>query len=149
MLDLTFLIGISSLLFGLYKAFQVFSLTRKIRASGSWVVTRGIVTESGVKSNYWTSGRHFWSEIKYSYLPPGSECSGKLRNESFWKSDLSANDFIHEHPVGSALPVRYNPDKPGESITEYDVVSSYDRFIVIFYGVFGLVMLLMAILPGK
>jgi hypothetical protein len=149
MLDISSLIGIVSLIYGFYKATQVLMMVRKIRASDSWTGTRGVVTEARVRSNYWTSGRHFWSEILYSYRAPGVESIGKLRNESFYKSETTANDFIRTHPVGSSFPVRYNPAKPGESITDMDKVSSYDRFIVIFYLVFGVVMLMAPILALK
>ena len=122
-------------LYGLYRLVQVIRLSHRISAGASWPVTSGTVTESRVMHHGTNArgGRHFWAEIRYAYSVFGSEYGAACKVDTFWGSEAAAQRDAGKFPVGSALPVHYNPEKPQEAFTPYDRVSSYELVVAVFF----------------
>lgn len=113
--------------FALYNLYRIYALNRKIKASQSWPQASGTVTNAEVHSNYTKNGgRHYFALINYVYLVLGSEYQGKLKRDSFFGMQNKAQAAVDETPAGASIQVRYNPEKPQESITGYEKVRGGD-----------------------
>ena len=100
----------------------------------TWTVTNAQITETGWQTyqgstwkgtNYkgW-SGRNYRYKptLDYSYSVNGVTYSRKRvqfskRSSSNWRDFSHPNGFHGQHPVGSSIGIRYNPQNPSESVT--------------------------------
>lgn len=124
-----------------YLIYKIVSVIIKINASKTWVQTIGTVTDGQIKySSSGKGGTRYRAEIQYSYKVFGAEYNGKFKLDSFWRTKGAAERNCDEHPIGSSLTVRYNPEKPQIGISVFDKVSVSDVYnlaiITIVAGVF-------------
>ncbi len=118
----------------LYTLVKILRLKRRMEASQAWPRTAGRVTDARVRGEIaGKGGRHYYTEVAYTYNVFGSEYTGKFREDTFFGFKRAAEDNASAYPAGMPIQVRYNPDRPHEAVTEYDRVSRYELFQVIMF----------------
>ncbi len=151
---LVVLISAGAALFFLYRLVMLYRFNRRIQASQAWPQAAGRVTEAHVLSTVSSSrsggrSRHYYGEISYAYDVLGSAFAGKFKKDKFFTSQQWAEQVVAAYPAGTAVQVRYNPDRPQEAVTAEDqvrtseVVLSVILFLLmaawtVFYLVVGL-----------
>jgi hypothetical protein len=126
------LIGAGFVIYGLYRSYTTYTFYRKITASQNWQVTSGKVT--GATTRY-TSGsrgsRHYRAQFSYSFTVLGSDFTGDFKIDSFLGLKGTAEKDVEQHPTGTAVTLHYNPENPGECVSEYDKVSVSDLLAIL------------------
>ncbi len=113
------LIGLGVLLIGLFKV-------RKVRASRSWSQTTGTIAKSSVREDF-TQGSQdtqdswtFTPEICYEFEVEGRTMRGDRIgfDRKGYQKRLDAQTVAGRYPVGSRIPVFFDPAKPTDSVLE-------------------------------
>lgn len=127
---LAFVIGGLILLWGVYRT------RNKVKTSLNWPETTGKVTSAEIKTQHFRSGDNYFPDVRYSYSVLGADFTGKfiLDNQ---KTTEDAKKLIEAFRVGSAIPVRYNPENPQEHVTEGDAISTRLYLVAVGMLVFG------------
>jgi hypothetical protein len=110
-----------SIFFGL----KMLRIYRKRSASASWPAINGTVLSREVTSskNSGSSGYSYRAEVTYSYGAPGGPYKKKLFLGS--KGLREQADKLLDN-VGDTIPVRYNPEKPAEHISQHEKIMPVD-----------------------
>ena len=129
---------------------------RKTEESASWLETIGIVKESKVKqgTNVLMSSDEdsegtpvFFPEISYTYQVSGMEYSSN-RLTFGGKKSFSKRDYAEKvtslYPVGSQLPVYYDPKNPKEAVV--DRTAKISNMVLIFGIMFIIIGLVTALI---
>jgi hypothetical protein len=125
------LIGAGLVIFGLYQAYKVYTVYRRLNASQAWQVANGQITATTIRftsggNNRGNSGRHYLAQFTYTFSVMGSTFNGGFSKDSILGLKGSAEKEVQAHPTGSAVSVRYNQDNPQECVSEYDKVNATD-----------------------
>jgi hypothetical protein len=127
---------------GLYNIIKDIRLYLKVRASESWPETVGTITQAVIRhSTGQKGGKSYYADFAYSYTLLGSAYEGKFKIRRFFATEGAAKKNVSEHPTGSTLAVRYNPEKQQEALTDYDRVFPFDVVIflvMLLIGIYGI-----------
>jgi len=126
------LIGAGLVIYGLYRSYKTYTFYRKITVSQSWQVTTGKVT--GATTRYTSGGRgsrHYLAQFSYAFTVLGSDFTGDFKIDSFLGLKGTAEKDVEQHPAGTPVILRYNPENPGECVSEYDKVSVSDLLTIL------------------
>ncbi|MBC8096440.1 MAG: DUF3592 domain-containing protein, partial [Akkermansiaceae bacterium] len=141
--------GIILIIFGLFWSgmtlmFDWFVLGPAVRQIGAqkFSSTSGTILSSEVTHNTDSDGTTHGVKITYAYTVAGREYVGdRFRYGNFSSSDCGwANQAVREHPVGSAVPVFYDPQAPEQALLRPGLAGS-DLFLLMFMTPFNAVML--------
>ena len=98
--------------------------TQKSIASDNWPQTQGTIITSDIETHK-THTKHGYSytygpEIVYTYSVNGqSYTANKVSYSTGSSSDVSyAQKIVNTYPVGTQIPVFYNPENPTEAVLE-------------------------------
>jgi hypothetical protein len=89
----------------------------KLRRARAWPTLFGRMDSSAVRlhsNGAQPAGSKFVAEIKYSYSLQGQRYSGSVRRSFLIKG--KADKWIGNYAHGQPLMIRYNPDKPKDSV---------------------------------
>lgn len=96
---------------------------QKAQASTTWPSTEGRITGHKIRVDEVgdddSSRVSYVPEVHYEYPVEGSLHQGKrisFGSEPSFPSRKKAEDFLESYPVGSTIPVYYNPEKPQEAV---------------------------------
>jgi Protein of unknown function (DUF3592) len=90
----------------------------RYRGSGSWTLVSGKVEGYGKPTYDDGSMSVCYTTVKYSYLVEDRDYSGAWMTP-FLRNLTALNEFLAaELPVGKAVDVRYNPNKPNRSVLD-------------------------------
>jgi hypothetical protein len=106
---------------GVFFGLKIIGISRKKTASASWPVTTGHVLSKDVSSskNSGSSGYSYRADVTYNYDAPGGPFQKKLFLGS--KGVRTQAEKLLE-AIGDTIQVRYNPEKPGEHITDSEKI---------------------------
>ena len=117
---------IAGIVFLFISSILFFVLTKPMftQALGSknWPSTIGTVVKSHVDSNAGEDNNMYALRFQYDYYIDGRKYTTKGRYFTYgegsqsWKGNLY--EYAAEHPVGSTIPIFYNPAKPTQSTVE-------------------------------
>jgi hypothetical protein len=128
---------------GVFFGLKVIGINRKKTASASWPVTTGHVLSKDVSSskNSGSSGYNYRADITYNYDAPGGPFEKKLFLGS--KGVRTQAEKLLE-AIGDTIQVRYNPEKPGEHITDFEKIMPVHMLTAIGALVLAVVLLVLA-----
>jgi hypothetical protein len=135
------------LLIGLGLSFWGWTILQNARASASWPIAEGRVTNSEVNHTTDAEGGDSYSpEITYTYAVNDTNHNNSTIKfgENSYSSRKKAEEILSNYPVGKNVTVYYDPEKPDRSVLEPGV--SAGSFIVLGIGVF-FILITLAILP--
>jgi hypothetical protein len=135
------------LLIGLGLSFWGWTILQNARASASWPIADGRVTNSEVNHTTDAEGGDSYSpEITYTYAVNDTNLNNSTIKfgENSYSSRKKAEEILSNYPVGKNVTVYYDPEKPDRSVLEPGV--SAGSFIVLGIGVF-FILITLAILP--
>jgi hypothetical protein len=135
------------LLIGLGLSFWGWTILQNARASASWPIAEGRVTNSEVNHTTDAEGGDSYSpEITYTYAVNDTNLNNSTIKfgENSYSSRKKAEEILSNYPVGKNVTVYYDPEKPDRSVLEPGV--SAGSFIVLGIGVF-FILITLAILP--
>ena len=146
---ITFLVGASIFVFGIYQILVLVRRKKKIDNSKDWPITSGTIDDTKVVySSSGKGGKHYYAEIHYNYLALGLPYKGKIQKNSFWGAKDNALEEINFHPIGSSFSVRYNPRKNDEHVVDFDEITITDIFTAITILIFGIIFLIASTFPS-
>ena len=102
----------------------------------------------GVKTNYSKGnpgGKHYYTEISYSYAVAGINYHGKFQIVSLSGSSASAAQKRDKFPVGTTLAVLTTPPSPKSTSPQHDQRNINN--LILFWIVIILLGLALAIIP--
>jgi hypothetical protein len=116
---------------------------RKRSASASWPAINGTVLSREVTSskNSGSSGYSYRAEVTYSYGAPGGPYKKKLFLGS--KGLREQADKLLDN-VGDTIPVRYNPQKPAEHISEHEKITPVDVIVTVGLLILAAILIVLA-----
>jgi hypothetical protein len=136
-----FVIGSLVLIWGVYRT------RSRIKASQAWPETTGTVISAEIFTQHHRSGDNYVPDVRYSYSVLGSDFTGKIILD-----DQSTNDealkLIQEFQVGSAIPVRYDPEYPQEHLTKQDEITTRLYLVALAMLALGALLLFLSIRIG-
>jgi hypothetical protein len=99
---------------------------KKAQVSQSWPSTPGQITDSHVSRSQSTDSdgdttTSYTARVAYTYLVGGETYSGHNIAFGFspsYSSEAKAQADAARYPVGSQVPVYYNPDKPADAVLQ-------------------------------
>jgi len=104
--------------------FFMLRYVRRKNASQAWPETVGIISVGHISLNYDSNDNSIYiANFAFTYKVPGSVLTGNFQIKNMMRSQGFAARAIADHPVGTTLSVRYNPEKPQEYFTEFDNIS--------------------------
>lgn len=143
--------GIVTIFFGLIFVVVSVVMRRKAQAAQSWPVAPGQILFSTVETHTSTdsdgdTSTHYEPRVEYSYAVMGSPMKGNRISYGAMGSDYkSAQKTADQYPVGSAVSVHYNPEKPSESVLETTARGGTVFLIVgIVIAVIGIILLVVS-----
>ena len=97
--------------FGVYK----YSIGKK---SVSWPSVKGKISYARVHSSRSNGKQKYMPTVKYSYSVNGKSYAGKriTASDDYKQTRSSAADILKNYPVGSVVPVYYDPTAPETSL---------------------------------
>jgi hypothetical protein len=105
--------------FVVYAAIQLW----RYRGSNTWPTNDGVI-EGEPEMHSWNDGQSRYATVFYSYSAAGERYSGEWDTPSF-PADARVLAFLAANmPKGSAVVVRYRPDKASVSTLEFDTAAS-------------------------
>lgn len=116
--------GIVTILFGLIFVIVSIVMRKKAQAAQTWPVAPGQILFSTIETHTSTDSdgdttTHYEPKVEYSYAVMGSPMKGTRISFGAMGSDYkSAQKTSAQYPVGAAVSVHYNPEKPAESVLE-------------------------------
>ncbi len=117
-------IGIFLFVFGLIFGLVGFISKRRAAASLQWPTASGQIISSVIHTSTSTdsdgaSSTTYEPKVEYTYTIMGSPISGRRIAFGAMGSDYaSAQKVLAAYPVGTAVTVYYNPEKPADSVLE-------------------------------
>ena len=127
------LAGPATLAFGLVGAIYGVGVVRKAAAIMHWPSTRGTVETSATRTHKERRSVRYSVDVTYSYEVLGVKYRGSSMavGGGFSTDDKSLSEFRSRcYPVGSTLPVYYNPDDPSEAYLERTSHQPYTALIL-------------------
>ncbi len=107
---------------GIFLIIYAQSSKRKALQSQSWPVTKGIITESTIKTKVDEEmGNTYLPIIRYTYEVGGMMYEGKriaFGSGMEFNSHQKAAEFLVGYPVDHEVSVYYNPEKPNEAVLQ-------------------------------
>jgi hypothetical protein len=118
------LVAIPLLALGTYLTVKRGAEVSKAAATNAWKPTRGMVIKASVEAETSGSGKDqttdFYPSVKYTYEIDGKRFTGHrvtwMQTDSEYSSTAKAKAQLAKYPVGKAVTVYYNPEKPGEAV---------------------------------
>lgn len=106
---------------GVFFGLKVIGINRKKTASAGWTVTTGHVLSKDVSSskNSGSNGYTYRADVTYNYDAPGGPFEKKL---SLGSKGIRTQAEKLLDMIGDTIQVRYNPEKPGEHITDFEKI---------------------------
>jgi hypothetical protein len=131
----TAFIGVAMLGTGVYRRIR-------ISASQRWRQVDGTIVRCGVELDPGPDSNGYMALVSYEYAVNGVAYTGSRVgfSEQFYVRRKNAEAVAARYPVGSRLPVYFDPAKPDDAVLERSYPDS------IFLCVGGIVMLLLAVL---
>ena len=140
------LFGVVVVIGGLLLLLGVYRTQKKVKVSQTWPETLGKVTSAEINKERYRSGDSYIPKITYAYSVLGANFTGIfiLDNQ---KSNEDAKQATAPFKVGAPIPIRYNPEKPQEHVSEQDKITK--KYLVVIAGmfIFGVVSLWLAFYP--
>ncbi len=127
---------------GVFDLYLIITRTRKLNAKRAWPETDGIISKGRIDEINDNEGRTSrFVLFTFTYQVSGAELQGRFSIGRIGILSLSkAESAIAEHPVGSHIPVRYNPQRPHEYFTKYDE-SDISNYVMRLWIYFALLMI--------
>lgn len=146
-MDLFIFILVASpfVIFACYMLWVGLSSKSKAQRAKSWPTADGIVLESQVKQEirHTSQGDRFYYEphVLYEYEVQGKRIQGKRIHLNYAQgvSEKAAKKMVAQYPVGSRVPIYYNPSHPEEAVLAHVEVS-----LKLSLGIFIFVMALLS-----
>lgn len=144
--------GILGIIGGLLKLIRASMSWLRQRASLDWVQTTGSITASitnKLPGFIISDLPYYYAEASYSYTVMGVEHQGKSKMDSILGLKSTAEKKALVYLPRAPLIVRYNPDKPEDSVSELDRISIYDvteGFVLLALGIILLLFVIRFIL---
>jgi hypothetical protein len=137
-LIMTVLWGILLVLW-IYRLVQYIQAGHKEENAKQWPETTGRITNVKARRMYIIGkrGKHYLAIFNYSYTLFGIEYNGKFKIDSQTNPKTVAFNHVVGHPIGSTLPVSYNPEKYQECFTEDDKLKEESWPIVFLIIIFA------------
>ena len=135
--------GVVFLIGGLLLSLGVYRTQKKVKVSQAWPETTGKVTSAEIDKERYRSGDNYIPKITYVYSVLGADFTGIfiLDNQ---KSSEAAKQATAPFTVGTPIPIRYNPEKPQEHVSEQDNITRKYLLVIAGMLVFGVVSLWLA-----
>jgi len=122
--NVALIIGLFLFLFGLVFGLVGIISKRRAAASLQWPTASGQILSSMIHTitstdNDGGTTTSYEPKVEYSYAVMGSPMNGSRIAFGAMGSDYkSAQKILARYPVGAAVEVRYNPEKPTEAVLE-------------------------------
>ncbi len=132
-------------IFACYMLWMGLSSKSKVQRAKLWPTVQGLILESQVKQEirHGSQGDRFYYEphILYEYQVQGKTIQGKRIHLNYAQSvsEKAAKEIVAQYPVGSHVPIYYNPSHREESVLAHAEVS-----LKISLGIFIFVILLLS-----
>lgn len=110
-------LGIVILLLAVVSFGAAISRVHLALSAPSFAETQGTVTGANIKSN---DGRYV-TTLKYRYVVASEEHTGSAELGPAQSDGSKAQALVKQHPVGSTIPVYYDPGKPSRSLLDRHV----------------------------
>jgi hypothetical protein len=116
---------------GLALAGSIFILRHILRkhASRTWPEAVGKITEGNISLSHDSNDNSIYSaQFTFTYHVLGSMLSGQSASRNLNGSWNYAKRSIADHPIGTTIRVRYNPEKPEEYFSEFEWGNTQEWF---------------------
>ncbi len=110
--------GVFTLLWSAFTLFMDLMLTLDISARGDtlrFVAVEGTVSSCEIKTED-RDDEQRWVDIEYHYLVDNISYSGNQICIGGLRNNAAMSKFVAEHPVGTTVPVYYDPDNPATAV---------------------------------
>ncbi len=128
---------------GLILNWGVYRTRKRIKDSQSWPETTATVTSAEIQTQHHRSGDNYAPDIAYSYSVHGVDFTGKFILDDQPTTE-DAEKLVTQFQVGSAIPVRYNPENPQEHVTEQDEITTRLYVVALVIIALGILCFLLA-----
>jgi hypothetical protein len=129
------------LIWASYSTWKIIDLKRRRKASTSWPLVIGTITEKRVAEHSGgKGGRSFTPKVTYAYSILGTMVTKTLSLESNLDKSVAEETL---NLVGHTVHARYNPQNPKVHISDLEQVTSSDKLNLLI----ALLFLIMSVLP--
>ncbi len=127
---------------GLFDLYLITTRTRKLNAKRVWPETVATISQGRIEEISNKEGRTYRHALfTFTYHVSGAELHGRFSIGRIGILSLSkAEKAIAEHPAGSHIPVRYDPERPHEYFTKFDD-EDFSNYVMRLWIYFALLMI--------
>ncbi|GAB6094242.1 hypothetical protein JCM14469_04940 [Desulfatiferula olefinivorans] len=88
------------------------------KKSLAWPSTTGTITSARAESRKADKGFQYMPSVRYTYSVNQTRYTGSriTASDTYEKTKSRAEKILRDYPVGGAVTVYYDPEKPGESL---------------------------------
>ncbi len=114
-------------------AWFVRSQLAAIRQARSWPTANATILGSSISSQQIGEGEMYEPKVRYAYEVAGQRYeSERIRFGRFWESQNGARAILERFPVGSSVPVYYDPADPAIATLETTAASKFRLYSLSF-----------------